>query len=216
MHHSHLGYVHNRAGIAALLAALSNQECSISLSPQQIFSLASVDISHVPCSLIMMGQVFIIIYHRVLAVKIWQKMFVKHVAEQKPWICWSPFHTPGKTWLVGCLPGRTRGINHVILQHFTCWTEIKVLVLVSFKNTHVDVKMDIKGCCFIYQNLLWGFQHFYHCSLFWYTANPPKSISFETASFLKIRTLGQQWKIMQCIDCICCLGELWAVVQVDR
>lgn len=77
-----LGYIHNRAGIAALFAALSNKECSISLSPQQIFSLASVDISHIPRSLIMMGQVLIIFHHRVLAVKIGQNVFVKHIAEQ--------------------------------------------------------------------------------------------------------------------------------------
>lgn len=64
-----LGYIHNRAGIAALFAALSNKECSISFSPQQVFSLASIDISHIPCSLIMMGQVLIIFYHRVLAVE---------------------------------------------------------------------------------------------------------------------------------------------------
>lgn len=77
-----LGYIHNRAGIAALFAALSNKECSISLSTQQIFSLASVDISHIPRSLIMMGQVLIIFHHRVLAVEIGQNVFVKHIAEQ--------------------------------------------------------------------------------------------------------------------------------------
>ena len=79
-----LGYIHNRAGIAALFAALSNKECSISLSPQQIFSLASIDISHIPRSLIMMGQILIIFYHRVLAVEIGQNVFVKHIAEQNP------------------------------------------------------------------------------------------------------------------------------------
>lgn len=81
-----LGYVHNRAGIAALFAALSNKECSISLSPQQIFSLASIDIPHIPCSLIMMGQVLIIFYHRVLAVEIGQNVFVKLIAKQNPQI----------------------------------------------------------------------------------------------------------------------------------
>lgn len=81
-----LGYVHHRAGIAALFAALSNKECSISLSPQQIFSLASIDIAHIPRSLIMMGQVLIIFYHRVLAVEIGQNVFVKHMADQNPLI----------------------------------------------------------------------------------------------------------------------------------
>lgn len=69
LYHSQLGYIHHRAGVAALLAALSNKECSVSFSPQQVFSLASVDISHIPRSLIVMGQVLIIFYHRVLAVE---------------------------------------------------------------------------------------------------------------------------------------------------
>lgn len=78
-----LGYVHNRAGVAALFAALSNKECSISFSSQQIFSLASINISHIPRSLIMMGQVLIVFHHRVLADETGQNVFVKNIAKAR-------------------------------------------------------------------------------------------------------------------------------------
>lgn len=59
-------YVHNTAGVASCLAAVSDQECSVSLPPEEGLSLQPVDVSQLPGALVVVGEVLIVIHHRVL------------------------------------------------------------------------------------------------------------------------------------------------------
>lgn len=46
---------HHRAGVAASLAALTNEEGAISLAAQHFLSLCAVDLAHVPGAFLMVG-----------------------------------------------------------------------------------------------------------------------------------------------------------------
>lgn len=60
-------YVHHRAGVAALLAAFPDEESAVPLPPQQVFCFVSVAASNIPSLLVMVGQILIIFYQRILA-----------------------------------------------------------------------------------------------------------------------------------------------------
>ena len=59
---------HHRAGIAAPLAALTDEEGAIPLATQHFFSLCAVDLAYIPCAFLMVGKVILILHQRVLAV----------------------------------------------------------------------------------------------------------------------------------------------------
>lgn len=59
-------YIHNAAGVAAGLAALADQECSVSLALQQRLGLQPLDVAQLPGALVVVRQVLVVVHHRVL------------------------------------------------------------------------------------------------------------------------------------------------------
>lgn len=60
------GHVHNAAGVASCFAAVSNQECSVSLALEKRLRLQSVDVAQSPGALVVMRKVLVIVHHRIL------------------------------------------------------------------------------------------------------------------------------------------------------
>ena len=63
-------YIHHRAGVAALFTAFPDKKSAVSLPSQQVFSFVSVAASNIPSLLIVVGQILIIFYQRILAEKV--------------------------------------------------------------------------------------------------------------------------------------------------
>lgn len=61
-------YLHNRAGVTALLAALADKEGSIRFAVKQVLRLYSVQVPYKPALLIVMWQIFILLTDKVGAV----------------------------------------------------------------------------------------------------------------------------------------------------
>lgn len=60
-------YSHYRAGVTALLAALTDEEGSVRLSQQKVLSLCAVQVPNKPTLLIVVWQVLILFTHKVSA-----------------------------------------------------------------------------------------------------------------------------------------------------
>lgn len=58
---------HHRAGIAAPLAALADEEGAIPLAAQHFLSLCAVDLAHIPCAFFVVGEVVLILHQCILA-----------------------------------------------------------------------------------------------------------------------------------------------------
>lgn len=63
------GYVHNTAGVAPGFAAVSDQECSVSLPPEESLRLEPVNVAQLPGALVVVREVLIVLHHRVLTGK---------------------------------------------------------------------------------------------------------------------------------------------------
>lgn len=56
-------YVHNTTGVTSRFAAVPDQECSVSLAPQQGLCLDAVNITQLPGAFVMVWQILIVIHH---------------------------------------------------------------------------------------------------------------------------------------------------------
>ena len=58
--------VHNAAGVAPGFAAVSDQECSVSLFPEENLGLDPVEVPQLPGPLVVVRQVLVVLDHRIL------------------------------------------------------------------------------------------------------------------------------------------------------
>lgn len=66
---SKLSYLHNRAGVASLLAALTDQECSRSFALKHLLSLRPAQLPDKPKSLVLMWQVLLVSFQHICTEK---------------------------------------------------------------------------------------------------------------------------------------------------
>lgn len=63
-------FLHHRAGVAACLAAVPDQEGAVPLPSEQRLGLAAVDVSQAPQTLVMVRKVLLILHHAVLTERV--------------------------------------------------------------------------------------------------------------------------------------------------
>lgn len=94
------GYSHHGAGIAPLLAALTDQEGAVPFAAQHLLCLQAVDLPHVPRPLLVVGQFLLVIHHGVLTA-------IEHSQGQGP-LLWTrgPHISPPSASCHQCCQGR--------------------------------------------------------------------------------------------------------------
>lgn len=73
-------YLHNRAGVTSLLAALADQECSCSFVLKHLFSLRPTQLANKPACFIIMWQVLLISFQHVRTEKARKELHHSHAA----------------------------------------------------------------------------------------------------------------------------------------